>query len=115
MKILVKFCPECESIMRRRKKKGDYYLICRCGYEEPVEVDKKEIEKKIEQKKQKMKENTVVITKEDRVSVHPIVTKECPHCGNKEAEAWQEQTRSADEASTSFFKCTKCKKTWREY
>ncbi|MFX1287916.1 MAG: transcription factor S, partial [Promethearchaeota archaeon] len=26
-----------------------------------------------------------------------------------------EQTRSADEPSTSFFRCLECKHTWREY
>ncbi|MGV9171907.1 MAG: transcription factor S [Promethearchaeia archaeon] len=112
---MVKFCPECESILRKQKKGEKYYLVCRCGHEEPLEVDKAEIKKKIEKKKKEIQENTVVVKKEDRVSVHPIVTKECPNCENEEAEAWQEQTRSADEASTSFFRCTKCKKTWREY
>ncbi|MCJ7650052.1 MAG: transcription factor S, partial [Candidatus Lokiarchaeota archaeon] len=52
---------------------------------------------------------------EDKIIVHPIVSKYCPKCNHKEAEAWQEQTRSADEPSTSFFKCIKCKHTWREY
>jgi DNA-directed RNA polymerase subunit M len=28
---------------------------------------------------------------------------------------WMLQTRSADEATTQFFRCTKCKHTWRNY
>ncbi|MFO8019130.1 MAG: transcription factor S [Promethearchaeia archaeon] len=111
----VKFCPECGSLLRKGTKKGQKYLICKCGYQEPLKVDEKERQKTIEKKKKEIRENTVVIKKEDRVSVHPEVTKECPRCDNNKAEAWQEQTRSADEASTSFFRCTKCKKTWREY
>jgi len=39
----------------------------------------------------------------------------CPKCGNDEAFFWTAQMRAADEAETRFFRCTKCKHTWREY
>ena len=45
----------------------------------------------------------------------PVVAEVCTKCGNKTAYFWTAQTRSADEAETKFFKCTKCKHTWREY
>ena len=35
-------------------------------------------------------------------------------CGGKEAYYWLIQTRSADEPPTQFFKCVKCKHTWRD-
>ena len=38
----------------------------------------------------------------------------CPKCGHKEAETWQRQIRGADEPMTHFFRCVKCKYTWRE-
>ena len=38
----------------------------------------------------------------------------CPNCGHDVAYFFQMQTRSADEASTLFFKCKKCQHTWKE-
>jgi len=45
----------------------------------------------------------------------PTAEVECPKCGNKEAYWWTVQTRAADEPETQFYRCTKCKYTWREY
>ncbi|GME23997.1 putative DNA-directed RNA polymerase III [Neofusicoccum parvum] len=41
---------------------------------------------------------------------------QCPNqgCGGDRAYFYQIQIRSADEPMTSFFKCTKCAKQWRE-
>ena len=40
----------------------------------------------------------------------------CPNCKKTQKCAqWQVQTRSADEAPTTFFKCTVCQETWRDY
>ena len=36
-------------------------------------------------------------------------------CDGREAVSWMFQTRSADEPTTQFFRCTKCKTTWRNY
>ena len=38
----------------------------------------------------------------------------CPECDNNEAYFLQIQTRSADEPSTIFYKCTKCDHRWKE-
>ncbi|MEM0142231.1 MAG: zinc ribbon domain-containing protein [Candidatus Rehaiarchaeum fermentans] len=40
---------------------------------------------------------------------------ECPKCGQKKIVSWMEQTRSADEPPTRFYKCANCGYTWREY
>ena len=46
----------------------------------------------------------------------PVETGEtCPECGNDRATYKMLQTRSADEAPTRIFTCTKCKHTWRAY
>jgi DNA-directed RNA polymerase subunit M len=55
------------------------------------------------------------IIKEKETNVMPTVAETCPKCGNKEAYFWTSQTRAADEAETKFFRCIKCKHTWREY
>ena len=55
-----------------------------------------------------------VITNSD-TDVFPVISCNCSKCENKEAYFWTSQTRAGDEAETKFFRCTKCKYTWREY
>ena len=112
---VVDFCPECSNLLRRRSMNGDIYLICRCGYKIKIEVTDDDLEMDTIRKKKALDMNLVVLSEKDKIVVNPIIDKYCPKCGYKKAEAWQEQTRSADEPSTSFFKCTRCKHTWREY
>ncbi len=113
---MVEFCPECSSLLRKRIIEGKSVLACKCGYHKEAEDnDDKELEKKIEQKKKDLENNLIIVSEEDKLSVNLKVTMICPKCKYKEAETWQEQTRSADEPSTHFFRCLKCKFTWREY
>jgi DNA-directed RNA polymerase subunit M len=56
----------------------------------------------------------VVILEKD-VTLLPMTERECPKCAHKQAWYWLQQTRSADEPPTQFFRCTKCKTVWREY
>lgn len=51
----------------------------------------------------------------DGVSTLPTIKIDCEKCGNDEAVWWMLQTRSADEPTTQFYRCTKCKYTWRDY
>ncbi|MBS3055577.1 MAG: hypothetical protein J4452_03755 [Candidatus Aenigmarchaeota archaeon] len=39
----------------------------------------------------------------------------CPNCEHGEAAWWMQQTRSADEPPTLFYKCIKCGYGWRSY
>ena len=71
-------------------------------------------EKIIEKKKEALKRNLIIVKEEDKISVLPKVRISCPKCDHYEAETWQIQMRSSDEPSTHFFKCVKCKKTWRQ-
>jgi transcription factor S len=45
----------------------------------------------------------------------PTTSIECPKCGHNTAFWWMLQTRSADEATTQFYRCTVCSHTWRNY
>ena len=112
---MVEFCPECSGLLRKRIMDRKRFLVCKCGYQKELGLNDEEVEKKIQAKKDALDKNIIIVSGEDKISVHPLVTRVCAKCGNKEAEAWQVQTRSADEPSTSFFRCTKCKFTWREY
>lgn len=111
---MVDFCPECSSLLRKKNTNSIIYLICKCGYQKKLEPDKSVIKQTVTKKKQALEKNLLIISEEDKISIHPKVSKICPKCGYTEAEAWQRQMRSADEPSTSFFKCVKCKYTWRE-
>ena len=46
---------------------------------------------------------------------NPTTKIDCEKCGHDEAVAWMFQTRSADEPTTRFYRCQKCKYTWRDY
>ena len=112
---MVEFCPECSNLLRKKVYDGNKSLFCRCGFQKELKLSSEEINKKVNLKKKALDKNLIIVNPEDKISVHPIVTKYCPKCNNKKAEAWQEQTRSADEPNTSFFRCLECKQTWREY
>ena len=90
----------------------------KCGFQ--IELD----ENKEAELAKKFKVQLAVKPEESRVqtidisnvrSGESIVRIECPKCGNMEAYAWQMQTRSADEGATTFYRCTKCGHSWREY
>jgi DNA-directed RNA polymerase subunit M len=92
------------------KKEKTVVLACpKCG-EETRRSDP------IVQKLGSAKESVVVIGKKDEKSVQTLPTMKvsCQKCGNEEAFYWMVQTRGGDEASTQFFRCTKCGRTWRE-
>ncbi len=83
-----------------------------CGYQEGYDslIDEKSINKK----KEALKRNLIIVKKDDKISVLPKVKTSCPKCSHNEAETWQTQIRSSDEPATHFFRCVKCKHTWRQ-
>ena len=106
----MKFCPKCEV----KLKKGDSGLEClKCGYTEG--------QKEVKQKKQTVvddqepnKEFNIFEENEGEEAL-PTIKIECEKCGNDEAVWWMLQTRSADEPTTQFYRCIKCRHTWRNY
>ena len=103
----MKFCPKCEV----KLKKDNSGLKCpKCGY---VEGDTPEIQKKMIQEESSEAFN--VFAENEGEEALPTIKIECESCGNDEAVWWMLQTRSADEPTTQFYRCTKCKYTWRNY
>lgn len=103
----MEFCPDCGAMMFPK----DGVLKCdKCGYEPKEEMNAEEytVSKKVEA------EETVKMLGED-VDVGPVTNETCPECGHDKATYKLLQTRSADEAPTRIFTCTKCKHTWRAY
>lgn len=100
------FCEKCKSLMLPKGKK----LVCmRCNFKTDIEgADEYKLSSEGE-KKNKL----LILDKEIRTM--PTTRAECGKCKNMEAEWWLLQTRKADESETRFFRCTKCKFTWREY
>ena len=101
------FCPKCGSILLVKQVKDKSVMSCSCGYtsnEKNLSIKEKieDTEKKIE----------VV---EDKEEVYPLTDEICPKCDHPKAFFWTAQTRAGDEAETKFFKCEKCKHTWRDY
>jgi transcription factor S len=104
--IFMKFC-KCGSIMVPSDEGG---LKCRkCGAKARLDSDD---ETKISTQANEKKE-TVVLEK-DEVTL-PTLEKECPICENMQAYYWLIQTRASDEPPTQFYRCTKCRHTWRVY
>lgn len=98
------FCPKCGSILSPKEDKGKRFLACQCGY-----TDKKT---KGEIKEKSAPKEKLVIVDENETS-NAIVDEKCPKCGHEKAEFWSIQTRASDEPETNFYKCVKCKHTWR--
>ncbi|MFH0832751.1 MAG: transcription factor S [Candidatus Aenigmatarchaeota archaeon] len=108
-KSTIEFCDKCGSIMIPEKKTKNIYLKCRsCGAEKKRNVG----DLKIIEKKEKVR--GIVVLEKDRI-ILPMTDKMCPKCENIKAYYWLQQTRSADEPPTQFFRCVKCNHVWREY
>ena len=105
----MQFCPKCGGILIPKKEGKKIIAVCpKCGYKSREVKETKLEEKRIK----KEPEVGVVETEFEHL---PVTEEECPKCGNKKAYYWLLQTRAGDEPETRFYKCTKCKHTWREY
>jgi len=105
------FCPKYGHRMVAKSEKGKRRLICaKCGYTESTGKSHM-VEEKL---KKKPMDEVVVIDKKSQDAL-PIIKAKCGKCGNEEAVWWIKQMRSGDEPPTIFYRCTKCKHTWRQY
>jgi len=103
----LKFCPKCEV----KLKKSDSGLECsKCGYTEGQE-------EKLTKKTNKQEPDNSLLAFEgnEGEESYSTIKMDCAKCGHDEAVWWMFQTRSADEPTTRFYRCQKCKHTWRDY
>lgn len=101
-----------------KPRTDDGIVICpKCGYAEQNQVPLHEQE--ILQTKQSgsgnISKSSLKVMDSDAPNAMPTTTIECAKCGNMTAYWWMLQTRSADEATTQFYRCTECNYTWRNY
>ncbi len=104
---MVEFCENCGAIIISSKA-GE--VVCSsCGHKNNIEKTQKVISEKFKEKEE------VREVKESVESIHSIVDAECPKCKHNRAYFWTKQMRSSDEPESQFFKCVKCKHTWRNH
>lgn len=100
----MQFCPKCGAILIPKGKK---FACPKCRYSTNNFV-------KLVSSESLVPEAKIEVLKEKESNIWPTVSANCPKCGFMEAETWATQMRSGDEAETIFFRCKKCKNTWRE-
>ena len=104
----MKFCPKCE--VRLKKGNSNSTLSCpKCGYSESGSKETKK------GKEEEVKSEFNVLDENEGKETLPTIKIDCEKCGHNEAVWWMLQTRSADEPTTQFYRCTKCNHTWRNY
>jgi len=111
--ITIEFCSKCGGLIIPHKKGKKTVLICRsCGKKSTTS---KKLNLKVTTATKKENKKTIVVEKKQKFEVLPETKAECPRCGNNKAFWWMLQTRAGDEPATRFYRCTKCRHTWREY
>jgi len=108
----MEFCKKCGNMFAVRKKRTRNILICNgCGKEKALKKQKITISDALPAKKK----GIVIMKKGDEAIEMPKTHVMCPKCEHREAYWWMQQTRSADEPPTVFYRCAKCKYSWRSY
>lgn len=104
----MQFCPKCKALLIPKMQGKKKVIACSCGY-----VDKKTEAGPVVEKMQP--KEAIKVVDESKSEVLPTAKAKCPECGYGEAYFWLRQTRAGDEPETRFFRCIKCKHTWRDY
>lgn len=108
----MEFCNKCGSLMTVKKKHTRSFMVCsKCGKERPLKKEKLILKENLSKDKKKI----IVMGKGVEAMEFPKTRIICPKCENAEAYWWMQQTRSADEAATIFYRCLKCSHNWRSY
>ncbi len=100
------FCPKCGSILIPKEHQGKKVMGCKCGYKSDSEL-------RLKENSLKKKEVNWDVVEEEK-EIHSLTDQNCPRCEHEKAYYWERQMRAADEPPTLFFKCQRCKHTWRE-
>ena len=104
----IEFCPKCKTLMLPSKKTA---TCPRCRSR--VKAQKSDIV--IKEKITKSVKEKVAKRAKEIEATFPTAKEECPKCKNKKAYWWVQRVRGGeDEPETQFFRCTKCRYTWRK-
>ncbi len=107
----MQFCEKCNAMMVPvTEEDGTRALKCRsCGNTKTIGG-----RLTVSQNLEKTPRDKIIIVEEDSIPM-PTIKAACPKCDNNVAYYWTLQTRRGDEGATEFYRCTKCKHTWRNY
>ncbi|KAK7688026.1 hypothetical protein QCA50_008396 [Cerrena zonata] len=111
------FCPDCGTLLNLPQENEAEVKCEQCGHKEPASsyenieiITRSHPDAFPSALAQKRKTQTKVHESDDALL---RVTELCPQCGHTEAFSKEMQLRSADEGSTIFYTCVKCKFGWR--
>ncbi len=109
----MKFCPTCEA----KLKKGPAGLRCpKCEYVESSTANERRGDVAPDNGPAESESSDGLnVLDADTGETLPTINIDCAKCENDVAIWWMLQTRSADEPTTQFYRCTKCQYTWRDY
>jgi len=105
----MKFCPK-RDIRVKKDSSGSIPSCPKCDYTEGQKYDGQN-----QISEEESKSDFLVLDENEGKDAMPTIEIECEKCGNNQAVWWMLQTRSADEPTTQFYRCTKCEHTWRNY
>src|SRR3989344_6257362 len=101
----MRFCEKCGNMLVVEKKRKNSYLVCRkCHRVYKTKGEKFRISSAVTEGKKRV----IVMSEKDQFSELPKTRIMCTKCENMESYWWMQQTRSADEPPTMFYRCTKC-------
>ena len=108
----MKFCDKCGNLLLIEKRRKNTFFVCRkCHRTSKAKGEKMLISELVTDHKKEI----VVMGKDEGIAELPKTHIICPNCDNNEAFWWMQQTRSADEPPTIFYRCVKCSYSWRSY
>ena len=94
------------------KRRKNTFMVCRsCHKTVKSKGEKVLISEFVTDKKKEI----VVMGKDEGIAELPKTHILCPNCEHNEAFWWMQQTRTADEPPTLFYRCAKCAYSWRSY
>jgi DNA-directed RNA polymerase III subunit RPC11 len=103
------FCPLCGNLLLLEEgNKGMRFCCPTCPYLHNVNT--------LYSSRAKIKKKQVddVLGGDDAWENVDRTSAKCPNCSHNEAYFMQIQIRSADEPSTTFYRCVKCSKQWND-
>ncbi len=110
----MQFCDECGQLMRPQDVDGKTILACANGHTKDIEGAAEDYT--IEASYERGVTDEIIIDDGTSDSTPSATDRFCKKCDTvRPTVNWIQQTRSADEAPTRFYKCTICGTTEREY